>query len=164
LIFGYPGEEEKHRKETLSVMGEIAEQFDNVSFSPNIFTPYPGIPIWPELRSMGLEEPASLVDWADIDLGVTRLPWLQGRPLRTLQRSMSYFLLNNQINKQRRRTQSRVAISALEAIRKLLHWRFQHYAFNYPLELWFAATRTWLTVRRSLLTGEPLSRELAKAR
>jgi anaerobic magnesium-protoporphyrin IX monomethyl ester cyclase len=164
LIFGYPGEEERHRKETLSVMGEIAERFDNVSFSPNIFTPYPGIPIWPELRSMGLYEPESLVDWADIDLGVTRLPWLQGRHLRTLQRSMSYFLLDNQINKQRRRARSRLAVSGLGAVRKLLHWRFQHYEFNYPLELWFSATRTWLTVRRSLLTGQPLTRVLAKAR
>ncbi len=53
LIFGYPGEEDRHRRETLKVMGEIAERFDNVSFSPNVFTPYPGIPIWPQLRAMG---------------------------------------------------------------------------------------------------------------
>ena len=34
-------------------MGEIAQRFDNVTFSPNIFTPYPGIPIWPELKERG---------------------------------------------------------------------------------------------------------------
>ena len=54
LIFGYPGEEDRHRRETLQVMGQIAERFDNVSFSPNVFTPYPGIPIWPQLRSHGV--------------------------------------------------------------------------------------------------------------
>ena len=37
LIFGYPGEEERHRKETLRVMGQIAGQFENVTFSPNLF-------------------------------------------------------------------------------------------------------------------------------
>ena len=42
LIFGYPGEEERHRRETLRVMGDIAARFDNVTFSPNIFVPYPG--------------------------------------------------------------------------------------------------------------------------
>src|SRR5262249_52054309 len=60
LIFGYPGEQERHRKETLRVMGQIAELYDNVSFSPNLFTPYPGIPIWPQLREMGLPEPQRL--------------------------------------------------------------------------------------------------------
>ena len=60
LIFGYPGEEDRHRRETLRVMGQIAEQFDNVTFSPNLFTPYPGIPIWPELIEAGLHEPQSL--------------------------------------------------------------------------------------------------------
>ena len=28
-----------------------------MSFSPNIFTPYPGIPIWPQLRELGVQEP-----------------------------------------------------------------------------------------------------------
>ncbi len=53
LIFGYPGEEERHRRETLRVMGEIAARFDNVTFSPNMFTPYPGIPIWPRTARAG---------------------------------------------------------------------------------------------------------------
>ena len=48
LIFGYPGEQELHRRETLRVMSDIGMRFDNVTFSPNIFTPYPGIPIWPD--------------------------------------------------------------------------------------------------------------------
>jgi radical SAM family protein len=35
LIFGFPGEEERHREETLRVVGDIARRFDNVSFSAN---------------------------------------------------------------------------------------------------------------------------------
>ena len=49
LIFGYPGETEADRAITFRTMSDIARQFRNVSFSPNIFTPYPGIPIWPQL-------------------------------------------------------------------------------------------------------------------
>ena len=70
LIFGYPGEEERHRRETLRVMSDIAARFDNVTFSPNVFVPYPGIPIWKELQMRGLAEPETLAAWADIDLGV----------------------------------------------------------------------------------------------
>ena len=53
LILGYPGETEADRLETFRIMSDIAYKHANVSFSPNIFTPYPGIPIWPELRKNG---------------------------------------------------------------------------------------------------------------
>ena len=164
LIFGYPGEDESQRNETLRVMGEIAARYDNVSFSPNVFTPYPGIPIWPQLREMGLAEPASLEEWVDIDLGVTRLPWLQGRAFDRLQRSVRYFLLDNQINRTRRRSRSGAMRSLLRAIRKPLHWRLRYAFFEMPLELWIARAKERLVVRRSLLTGQPLTTELAKVR
>jgi anaerobic magnesium-protoporphyrin IX monomethyl ester cyclase len=102
MIFGYPGEQESHRRETLLVMEDLANKFDNVSFSLNVFTDYPGIPVWPELRELGLKEPASLQEWAHIDLGDVSLPWLQGQAFATLQRGISYFLLDNEINKARR--------------------------------------------------------------
>jgi anaerobic magnesium-protoporphyrin IX monomethyl ester cyclase len=164
LIFGYPGEEDRHRRETLKVMGEIAERFDNVGFSPNVFTPYPGIPIWPKLRAMGLPEPQSLLEWADIDLGINKLPWLQGKSFASLQRGISYFLLDNQINKMRRRSGSAAMQSILGAARKPLHWRISNSFFAWPLELWLSMAKHWLVVRRSLLTGQPLTHEIAKAR
>jgi anaerobic magnesium-protoporphyrin IX monomethyl ester cyclase len=164
LIFGYPGEEDRHRRETLKVMGEIAERFDNVSFSPNLFTPYPGIPIWPQLRSMGMPEPQSLEEWADIDLGTNNLPWLRGKSFASLQRGIAYFLLDNQINKTRRKAGSGVVQSVLRAARKPLHWRIRNYSFAWPWELRLSMAKQWLVVRRSLLTGQSLTRELAKVR
>ena len=164
LIFGYPGEEDRHRRETLKVMGKIAERFDNVSFSPNVFTPYPGIPIWPRLRSLGLKEPQSLSDWASIDLGTSQLPWMRDKSFSSLQRGISYFLLDNQINKTRRKSGSRALQTMLQAARRPLHWRIRNSSFALPLELWLSMAKRWLVVRRSLLTGQPLSNELAKAR
>lgn len=162
LIFGFPGEQETHRRETLRVMGEIGAEFDNVGFSPNMFTPYPGIPIWPELREQGLKEPDSLAAWADVDLGVTRLPWLSGPDFRRLERSIEYFLLDASLNKQRRNTSSAAAQSLLNLLRNPLHWRLRHSSFGFPVELWIAMARQWLTVRRSLLTGQPLTLELSR--
>jgi anaerobic magnesium-protoporphyrin IX monomethyl ester cyclase len=164
LIFGFPGEEERHRRETLRLMADIATRFDNVSFSPNIFTPYPGIPVWPQLRSLGLEEPDTLEAWADVDLGSTRLPWLKGKSYQRLQRSVSYFLLDNQIVKKRRKARSPLLRSLWLLVRKPVYWRLKHFRFDYPLELWLGVVQQWLIVRRSLLTGQPLSDELAKAR
>ena len=81
------------------MMSEIAKEYPNVSFSPNIFTPYPGIPIWPQLKEMGVREPQTLEEWEILALGPNVLPWLRGEELRRLRRSLEYFLLNNQIRK-----------------------------------------------------------------
>ncbi len=162
LIFAYPGENEPHRAETLRVMGEIAGRYDNVSFSPNLFTPYPGIPIWPQLKALGMTEPQSLENWAKVDLGCNNLPWLQGDSFDRLQRSIRYFLLDNQLNRTRRNSHSRALRSVLSMARKPLHWRLRHAFFDWPLELWLSRAKDRLVVRRSLLTGQPLSRELAK--
>jgi anaerobic magnesium-protoporphyrin IX monomethyl ester cyclase len=164
LIFGFPGEEKNHRKQTLSVMADIAERFDNVSFSPNVFTPYPGIPIWPRLRELGMSQPESLVEWADVDLGGTSLPWLQGEPFETLQRGISYFLLDSQINKTRRKSRSRAYKFLLRLTRRPLLWRLRNYAFKWPVELAICVAQRWLTVRRSLLTGQALSHNLVRTR
>ncbi len=164
LIFGYPGEEETHRAETLRVMAKIAERYDNVTFSPNLFTPYPGIPIWPELRDLGLREPQSLAEWTGCGLGRAELPWLGQDAARTLERSMSYFLLDNQMNKTRKKSQSAAWRWALALLRKPLHWRLRHHFFRWPLELWICVARQWIVVRRSLLTGEALKGGLIETR
>lgn len=163
LIFGYPGEEQRHRKETLRVMGEIAERFDNVTFSPNLFTPYPGVPIWPELAKAGLREPQSLAEWASIGLGQADLPWLTNKESMGLQRGMSYFLLANQLAKMTRRSHSTTNRLGMRLLQRPLHWRLKHHFFGVPVELWVSMAQHWLVVRRSLLTGDPLGRQLREA-
>ena len=160
LIFGYPGEEDRHRRETLRVMGEIAERFQNVTFSPNLFTPYPGIPIWPELREAGLPEPQSLEEWAAVGLGQAELPWLNQKALSQLTRSMSYFALANQLSKLTNSLHSGFRHEAVRLLQKPLHWRLKHQAFRVPVELWASMAQNWLVLRRSLLTGEGLGRQL----
>jgi radical SAM superfamily enzyme YgiQ (UPF0313 family) len=160
LIFGYPGEEDRHRRETLRVMGQIAEQFENVTFSPNLFTPYPGIPIWPELIEAGLHEPQSFEEWASVGLGQSELPWLNARASGELSRSMSYFMLANKLSKLTNKSQSSVVRKGMRLLQKPLHWRLKHHAFSVPVELWASMAQHWLVVRRSLLTGDPLGREM----
>jgi anaerobic magnesium-protoporphyrin IX monomethyl ester cyclase len=162
LILGYPGERERDRSETLRVMSEIGQRFDNVTFSPNIFTPYPGIPIWPELRSLGVKEPDTLEAWSTIALGTNMLPWLRGEPYRNVKRSMSFFMLNNEITKIiRHGSPSRLHRFLLRAFQRPLHWRMKYSCFRWPLELWVVRNR--LVMRRSLLTGQSLGNSLVES-
>ncbi|PYV23294.1 MAG: B12-binding domain-containing radical SAM protein, partial [Acidobacteria bacterium] len=124
--------------------------------SPNIFTPYPGIPIWPQLRGMGVREPQSLKEWENLPLGRNILPWLRGEELARLQRMLEFFLLNNQI----RKVTSEVPWLRNGVRRALgvpLRWRLRKSYFAFPWELWLARTTERLVTRRSLLTGQALS-------
>jgi len=159
VILGYPGETEADRQQTFSIMSDIAREYSNVSFSPNIFTPYPGIPIWPQLKEMGVREPQSLEEWQTLALGRNILPWLQGQELQRLRRSLEYFLLNNQI---RKATQSKVWLR--KRFRQILgapiRWRIGKNRYSFPWELWVSRAAERIVTRRSLLTGQKLSERM----
>lgn len=162
LIFGYPGETDADRVETLRTMSDIARQFWNVSFSPNIFTPYPGIPIWGQLRELGVHEPQSLEEWADLPLGQNTLPWLRHKELDRLNRMLEFFLLNNQLRKAtkdhpRLRTRIRRMLGAP------VRWRLRSNQYSFPWELWIGRKLEKVVKRRSLVTGQQLSNEGANA-
>jgi anaerobic magnesium-protoporphyrin IX monomethyl ester cyclase len=159
LIFGYPGETEADRLETLRIMSDVARQYPNVTFSPNIFTPYPGLPIWPQLKELGVREPQSLEEWADLPLGRNVLPWLQGEELLRLQRMLEFFLLDDSL----RSGGSRVpwlGRRARLALGSPLRWRLRNNRFGFPWELWVARTAERLITRRSLITGQALSHSM----
>jgi anaerobic magnesium-protoporphyrin IX monomethyl ester cyclase len=162
LIFGYPGETEPDRIETLRTMSDIARHFWNVSFSPNIFTPYPGIPIWPELRALGLREPQSLQEWAELPLGRNTLPWLRGQELSRLHRMLDFFLLNNQLRKVTK-NHPRLRTGLRRALGAPLRWRIRSNKYSFPWELWVAKKFEKIIKRRSLVTGQPLKPEGAEA-
>jgi anaerobic magnesium-protoporphyrin IX monomethyl ester cyclase len=155
IILGYPGETEAHRETTFRVMSDIAREYPNVSFSPNVFTPYPGIPIWPQLKQMGVREPQTLAEWETLALGVNVLPWLQGDELRRLRRSLEYFLLNNHI-----RTITKKIPWGRRAVRKILgvplRWRIGRNRYSFPWELWVSRAVERVVTKRSLLTGQAL--------
>src|SRR5215472_2264039 len=141
LIFGFPGEKKHHREETLHVVGDIARQYDNVSFSPNLFTPYPGIPIWPDLEKQGLRAPDSLAKWARVDLGTNNLPWLSGAALRMLERSIRYLNLHTRLSRLRRDSRSKMLRALLDLAGAPLLWRFKHSFFGWPWELLLARAK-----------------------
>jgi anaerobic magnesium-protoporphyrin IX monomethyl ester cyclase len=168
LILGFPGETEADRDQSLNVMGEIAQRFENVSFSPNIFTPYPGIPVWPELERLGMKQPDSLEAWSRIALGSSVPPWLCAGDYQRIERSISFVLLTNEVARVARRTGRGAVQGLLRGFRSFLGWRMRRRFFRCPVDLWLFRVTKRLAMRRSLLTGQILGYslkrpELAKA-
>ena len=156
LILGYPGETEADRLHTFRTMSDIGRQFPNVRFSPNIFTPYPGIPIWPQLRQLGVKEPLTLEEWATMPLGANVLPWLRGRELARLNRMLAYFLLLNQVSR-RHGGQSELGKLIGRLVMAPIRWRLDASLFSFPWELWLSRFSEHIVKRRSLITGQELS-------
>lgn len=159
IILGYPGETEADRQQTFKIMSDIAREYWNVSFSPNIFTPYPGIPIWPQLKELGVREPQTLEEWENLALGHNVLPWLQGEELNRLRRSLEYFLLNNQIRKATRRS-AWLRRGFRRALGLPIRWRIGNNRYSFPWELWVSRAVEKVAMRRSLLTGKKLSERI----
>jgi anaerobic magnesium-protoporphyrin IX monomethyl ester cyclase len=159
IILGYPGETEADRQKTFRIMSDIAREYWDVSFSPNIFTPYPGLPIWPQLKELGVREPQSLEEWQKFALGVSSLPWLRGEELRRLRRSLEYFLLNNQIRKATKRS-AWLRQGFRRALGAPVRWRINKNRYSFPWELWVSRAVERVTTRRSLLTGQKLSHRM----
>jgi anaerobic magnesium-protoporphyrin IX monomethyl ester cyclase len=159
IILGYPGETEADRQQTFSIMSDIAREYWNVSFSPNVFTPYPGIPIWPQLKELGVREPQNLEEWENLALGHNVLPWLQGEELYRLRRSLEYFLLNNQIRKATRK-HAWLRRGFRRALGVPIRWRIGSNRYSFPWELWVSRAVEKVVTRRSLLTGKKLSERM----
>jgi anaerobic magnesium-protoporphyrin IX monomethyl ester cyclase len=155
LILGYPGETDEDRLITFRTMSDIGRRFGNMRFSPNIFTPYPGIPIWPQLRELGVVEPKTLQEWMDMPLGANLLPWLQGPEFSHFERVLSFFLLLNQLRKHSEGATfiKRAFNLTLETT---IRWRLQASLFSFPWELWLSKLSEHLVRRRSLVTGQEL--------
>ncbi len=55
IIFAYPGEGKKERRETVQFMMDVCRRFPGAEFWTNIFTPYPGSPIMNQAKEIGID-------------------------------------------------------------------------------------------------------------
>lgn len=136
IIFGFPGEGERERRETIRVVMDICRRFPGAEFWTNIFTPYPGAPVIHQAAQLGIEIPKSLEAWADFFPRYTVLPWLKGRDHDRVQTMRDYLRL----------AFNRVPIAAdkrnpaVRAIHDLIgipaRWRLDHDVYGFPFEIW----------------------------
>jgi len=136
IIFAYPGEGRKERRETVDFMMDVCRKFPGAEFWTNIFTPYPGSPIMAKVEELGIQVPTSLEGWADFFPRYTVLPWLNGREHRRLQVMRDYLRIafdRIPIAADTRKRSTRIAQKMLSFPAR---WRLDHDAYKLPVELW----------------------------
>jgi anaerobic magnesium-protoporphyrin IX monomethyl ester cyclase len=136
IIFGFPGEGNAERQETIRFIRKVCGAFPSAEFWTNIFTPYPGAPIMRKAGELGLEVPQTFEGWADFFPRYTVLPWLKGQEHQRVQ-IMREFL---------RIAFDRIPIAAdrRNVFVKGVHhamsiparFRLDHGLYGFPVEIW----------------------------
>jgi anaerobic magnesium-protoporphyrin IX monomethyl ester cyclase len=136
MIFGFPGEGEAERKESIALIMDVCRRFPGAEFWTNIFTPYPGSPIMQRAFELGIHVPKTLDGWIDFFPRYTTLPWLKGRKHRELQTMREYLRVAfNRVP---------IGVQKKNAMQRIVHgmigvparWRLDHGFYWMPFELW----------------------------
>jgi radical SAM superfamily enzyme YgiQ (UPF0313 family) len=146
LIFGLPAEGEEDLRETLAVVDRIGRANPESDFFTNIFSPYPGSPIWPLAVRMGVREPASLEEWAAFYPKVQVLPWLQGKKHARIQRIRDYIRMGYSARQMVVPTRRGLRGVLERVLRQLARWRLRGARVRFPVEVW--AVKAYKALRR----------------
>ncbi len=90
MIFAYPGEGDKDRRESIQLIMDICRKYPGAEFWTNIFTPYPGAPVMEHAFELGIHVPKSFEEWSDFFPRYTVLPWLNGKKHEQMQTMREY--------------------------------------------------------------------------
>ena len=136
MIFGYPGEGEKERRESVALIMDICRRYPGAEFWTNIFTPYPGAPVMQRAFEFGIDVPKSLEGWVDFFPRYTILPWLKGKKHSDVQRMREYLRVafnRVPIGVRRKNSLQRLVHGMIEIPSR---WRLDHGVYDFPVELW----------------------------
>jgi radical SAM superfamily enzyme YgiQ (UPF0313 family) len=145
LIFGLPAEEPEDLRQTLAMVDEIGRRNPEAAFFTNIFSPYPGSPIFPEAVRRGLQEPQSLEEWAAFHPRIQELPWLRGQGHARIQRVREYIRLGYSARKMVVHRPTGVKDLVRRVLQAAARWRLRRLFVRFPVEVW--ALRSWRAVR-----------------
>lgn len=136
FIFGLPEEKEEDLQATLDLIDLIYSQNPAADCYTNIFTPYPGSPLWPVSVKKGFQPPDSLEEWADFYPRITRLPWLDESKHRRLQAIRQYLRFGyHQVNVGEKPYPFRHRM-ILKALKPVSRYRVRSKRFSFPFEIY----------------------------
>jgi anaerobic magnesium-protoporphyrin IX monomethyl ester cyclase len=163
IIFAFPGEGAKERRETVAFMMDMCRKFPGAEFWTNIFTPYPGSPIFQRAAELGIETPANFEAWADFFPRYTELPWLKGRDHQRLQVTRDYLRMAFDRIPITADTRSKPVRLAQKAMSLPARWRLDHDVSRFPVEVWINNKIKQRAIAKPNVDAKRLARTPAEA-
>ncbi len=153
LIFGLPGEDAADLRDTIAMVDTIGKRNPEAAFFTNIFSPYPGSPIFPEAVRLGVAEPGSLEEWAVFYPKIQRLPWLDGKAHARVQRIRDYIRIGYSARKMVVHRPDGVKDFVRRGLQAMARFRLRRLAVGFPIEVW--ALRAWKELKSRFGAREP---------
>jgi radical SAM superfamily enzyme YgiQ (UPF0313 family) len=163
VIFAFPGEGPAERRESIEYIMKICRKHPGAEWWTNIFTPYPGSPIFQRTTELGIEPPKTFEEWADYFPRYTRLPWLDGKEHQRLQTMRDYLRMafdRTNIAADRRGSITRLAQKALSLPAR---WRLDNDRYGVPVEIWLNNKLKRYTALKPAVDAKRLSNTPAEA-
>ena len=136
FIFGLPAEKIQDLHQTLELIDRIYNAYDKADCYTNIFTPYPGSPLWPVSIEKGLQPPETFEEWANFYPRVMELPWLKGGKHRKLQAIRQYLRFGyHQVKVGEKRHSFRHSL-VLNLLKPASRYRIRTKNFSFPFEIY----------------------------
>lgn len=154
LIFGLPGEEAEDLRDTIDMVDNIGRRNPEAAFFTNIFSPYPGSPIFPEAVRLGVQEPRSLEEWAVFYPKIQQLPWLKGDAHARVQRIRDYIRIGYSARKMVVHRPAGFKDVVRRGLQGMARFRLRRLAVGFPIEVW--ALRLWKELKGLFGTREPV--------
>jgi radical SAM superfamily enzyme YgiQ (UPF0313 family) len=154
LIFGLPGEEAADLRDTIAMVDTIGKRNPEAAFFTNIFSPYPGSPIFPEAVRLGVQEPKSLEEWAVFYPKIQQLPWLKGKAHARIQRIRDYIRIGYSARKMVVHRPEGFKDLVRRGLQAIARFRLRRLAVGFPIEVW--ALRGWQELRGLFGTRTPV--------
>jgi anaerobic magnesium-protoporphyrin IX monomethyl ester cyclase len=161
MIFGFPGEGDPERRESVKLVMNICRQFPKAEFWTNIFTPYPGAPVMARAFELGIHTPKTFEGWVDFFPRYTVLPWLKGKKHKRIQVMREYMRLafnRVPIGRQKKHPVNQFIHNAIAISAR---WRLDHDVFRMPFELWLKnVANRWFPPLKPKVDAHQLSEEV----
>lgn len=153
LIFGLPAEEPEDLRETIVMIDEMRRRNPEAAFFTNIFSPYPGSPIFPAALRAGLREPKTLEEWAAFYPRTQQLPWLSPEKHARIQRIREYIRLGYSARRMAVHRATGLKDAARSLLERIARWRLRRLSVGFPVEVWLV--NAWRRLKSWTGSAEP---------
>ncbi len=134
FIFGLPAETEEDLQQTVDLIDQIYRVNPKADCNTNIFTPYPGSPLWPVALEKGFKAPQSFEEWAELYPRTIRLPWMSKEEHFRLQAIRQYLRFGYHQVKVGERPHSAGHQMLLNLFKSTSRFRIRKKMFSFPWE------------------------------
>ncbi len=136
FIFGLPEEEQVDLFQTVDLIDRIYATSEIADCYTNIFTPYPGSPLWPVALKMGFKAPSTFEEWSNYYPRVTELPWISGEKYRQVQAIRQYLRFGYHQVKVGEQKHSWKHLFLLNLLKPSSRYRIRSKNFKFPVEIY----------------------------